>query len=537
MTIRLTVPDVGLLSSMGPEINVDSILALEKQIEEGLGDIIQLKRARNSLLNISTLIPPELLGQVFRWNIVPDNDYGEPKNGSYNFLLVCHHWFEVASSTPELWAYWGSTLEDWSLQCQHPGNFPLDLALRTYIHAGEPCVLDEPLRNALRDRAARDSIRSIYLDGAATDLLDSVISSITPDGEGIRRSSIESLRLECNCLGIFKFLDRHRFPKLRALRISTHARIPSWDHLKLQATSLTTLSLKLTGVLNSPTTSQLFSILASYPNLQDLSLYELVIPHDVSREPTFRAPLRQLKKLYLVGGYRRVFQFLDQLEHPDLLDSVVLHLSRCTREAFPEFIEPYLRDRLRRDVRFQRRLGIRVSCLHNCYFSFEVNAFDETYIPPSLQGRGCPSMSFSVGFVGVLPGGASERLCLGLIALTRQERVVDFAAQADEDAVRALLVTMPNIESLCLTGSAIFKMYPQSDPLPSTKLLPYLRYLQLDHFTLPNSNDWGPLIAYLTHQASGGRRISLRLRWSCTPVPPEVVVREIKALVEEFTLS
>ena len=75
---------------MGPEINIDSILALEKQVKEGLGDIIQLKPARNSLVNISTLMPPELLGQVFRWNIIPDGDFGELKKGSYNFLLVCH---------------------------------------------------------------------------------------------------------------------------------------------------------------------------------------------------------------------------------------------------------------------------------------------------------------------------------------------------------------------------------------------------------------------------------------------------------------
>jgi len=520
---------------MGPEINIDSILALEKQIEEGLGDVIQLKRARNSLLNISALIPPELLGQVFRWNVIPDINHGGLKKGSYNFLLVCHHWFEVAFGTPELWAYWGNTLEDWELQCQHPGTAPLDLMLHTYLHGGEPDVLGEPLRNALRDRAACDSIRSIHLDGAATGLLDSIIFSLTPDGEGIRRSSIEFLRLECNCVGIFKFLDRHHFPKLRTLRLSTHVKVPSWDRLKLQATtSLTTLSLKFTGIPNSPTTSQLFSILASYQNLQDLSLYELIIPHDIGHESTLRAPLRRLKKLYLAGGYRRIFGFLDRLECPDMLDSVSLHLSGCEIEAFPGFIEPYLRDRLRRDDRFQRRPGIRVSYLHGCYISFEVNASGETYIPTTVPGHGYPSVFFSVGFMAALPVGVGETLCLDLIALTPQERVVDLAAGVGADAVRALLVTMPNIESLCLTGSAVLKIYPESGPLPSTKLLPHLRRLHVDHFTLPNPNDWGPLIAYLGHQTSGGQLISLRLRWSYTPAPPEAVVRDIEALVEEF---
>ena len=67
---------------MGCEINVDGIRGLEKQIGEGAGDIIKLKRARYSLLNISTIVPPrvvtnlrtppEILGFTFHWNVTPD---------------------------------------------------------------------------------------------------------------------------------------------------------------------------------------------------------------------------------------------------------------------------------------------------------------------------------------------------------------------------------------------------------------------------------------------------------------------------------
>lgn len=89
---------------MGPEINVNSILALEKQIEEGVGDVTHLKRARNSLLNVFMRIPPEILEHVFRWSAI-QGDPGGLRKGSYNFLLVCHRWFEVASNTPELWTY------------------------------------------------------------------------------------------------------------------------------------------------------------------------------------------------------------------------------------------------------------------------------------------------------------------------------------------------------------------------------------------------------------------------------------------------
>ena len=220
---------------MGPEVNIDSILALEKQIEEGLGDVIQLKRARNSLLNIFARLPPELLGKVFHWNTIPVGDCGEVRRGSYNFLLVCHRWFEVASGTPELWTYWGNTLKLWSQRYQRSGIAPLDLVLLTHKHIGGENVFDGPLRDALRARAADGSIRSVQFRGWDTDQLNSVISSLTPDGDDIRDSSIESLTLEYTDLDITTFLAHHRFPRLRVLRLLTHARISSWDHLILQA--------------------------------------------------------------------------------------------------------------------------------------------------------------------------------------------------------------------------------------------------------------------------------------------------------------
>ena len=83
---------------MGREINIHSIRALEKHIAEGKGDIIKLKRAWNSLLNISMRVPSEILGYIFACSLAREEAhllYSQSHSdgllkGSYDFLLVCH---------------------------------------------------------------------------------------------------------------------------------------------------------------------------------------------------------------------------------------------------------------------------------------------------------------------------------------------------------------------------------------------------------------------------------------------------------------
>ena len=417
---HIATPDIVGSTSMGPEINIDSIRALERQIEEGTGDIIRLKRTRNSLLNISTRIPPEILGHIFCWNAIPKEVFGGLRKGSYNFLLVCHHWFEVACSTPELWNFWGNTLEQWSQRYQGSGSAPLDLALNAPIYMRDSNTnaipFDEPLRDALRDRVACDSIRSIHINGMDMDLLPSVISLLILDGEGTRCSSIESLILDCDGLDISNFLACRHFPKLRNLSLTTSAGISSWDHLKLlQATSLTTLSPDYGQTPTTLTTSQLLSTLASYPNLQDLSLYESTIPHDVGNGLTFRVPLHHLKKLYLRGDCRHVSLLLERLEYPDTLDHVDLGLFERVdfAEGTSESIAPFLQDCIRRDGRFQGRLKIHLSAgLIHATFKIEFN------IPTTPQGYSYPSMTFQVLFRDDLPRGIGDKVCISLAALT-----------------------------------------------------------------------------------------------------------------------
>jgi len=167
---------------MDRELNLDFILTLEKQIEECEGDektIIRLKRSRNSLLNVSILLPPEMLGSIFHRNVIPDGDFGGLQKGSYNFLLVCHHWFEVASCTPKLWSFWGNSIEDWTHRHVRCGTTPLDLVLVT----STGLKLDGRLCDVLQDRAARNTIRRVHLHGKANPL-SSVLSLIVTEGGG-----------------------------------------------------------------------------------------------------------------------------------------------------------------------------------------------------------------------------------------------------------------------------------------------------------------------------------------------------------------
>jgi len=105
------------------ETNIESILALEEEIREYEVALKKLKRARNSLLNIFKL-PPEVLGKIFRWNVSLKDGFGGLEEESHNFLLVCHYWFKVTSSTPELWSFWGNTPKDWARWHHRSGTAP-----------------------------------------------------------------------------------------------------------------------------------------------------------------------------------------------------------------------------------------------------------------------------------------------------------------------------------------------------------------------------------------------------------------------------
>jgi len=521
---------------MGCETNIDSIRTLEEQIEEGEGDVIKLKRARNSLLNISTHVPPEILGYIFVWILVREGGhsvyiwhFGGLQEDSYNFLLVCHHWFEVASRTPELWSFWGNTLQDWEKRHHRSKSTPLDLVLDEY--ESYPGVrFHGSLQDAVRSRVMQDAIRQVHLRSYNRQTLTSIISSLTPAGGGGQNKNIESMALQNDgpsTINVSNFFAQSRLSGLRLLDLCGNFWIPQWDHLIPRTTLLTSLSLDVNISSPSPliTAAQLFSILVSNPNLQELLLADAALPNDIDAS-TSKVQLRRLKVLLLTGESCHLLQLLHHLILSEALDDLYLTGSDPTMEVISQTLAQYMRDYFQRDPRFQDRLGVSSSSSHGSISISIALVCAQTNAPVQEP----PRVSLAAIPEPLLP----ERLLVDLITLIPRQRVVFFDAGLDVKLPEELFLMMPNIEKLHLSNQALSEGFLQPNPdgpHANTKLLPSLRSLRLG---VSNDDDWGLLKTYLVHQTSENQPISLQVTGDIPQRCPGVV-SEIRDLVEEFT--
>ena len=518
---------------MGHEANLDSIRDLDEQI-------IKLKRVRNSLLNISTRVPVEILGYIFVWSIaweprhIPHLErFGGLQKGSHNFLLVCHHWFEVASRTPGLWNFWGNTLQDWKKRHHRSVTFPLDLVLDISRNRDPEVHFDGSLHSAVRPRVVQNAIRRVHLRSDRTETMDSLISSLTPssddDAQNVNIESIAWRYEGAPPVDISNFFTLSRLSKLRLLDLFGNLQISSWDPLASRITSLTALSLHLFQTLPL-STSQLFSILASNPNLQRLKLCDAAIP-DCADQPTLEVPLPDLKLLSLKGVFRPLFGLLRRLLLPEALDEVHLAAFHPTVEDISRALGPYMRDYFRRDSRFQDKLHVSTSYGLSST-SISVGVMRAQVISPT------PTLP-SVKVTAMLPlPGVNEKLLTRLIAPIPGERVVSFRLHSDRKPPEELFSMMPNIEMLHLACAGLSGGFLQPNPdgpHAETKLLPSLRSLRLESVTV-DDNDWGHLTNYLAHQSSDNQIISLEVTGKF-PLMDAGVVDEINGLVEEFTIT
>ena len=526
---------------MGRETNIDSILALEEQIREHEMAAIRLKRARNSLLNVSKL-PPELLGDIFRWNVTPKHDFDGLDKRSHNFILVCHHWFEVASGTPDLWSFWGNTPKDWARRCHLSGTASLDLVLGGFDYDHDECHLDTTLRNVLRDRATRDTIRRVHLVAQYPELLSSVLALLTANCEEPRSNSTESLILRSQnrtAVDVSDFFAHYRFPKLQRLDLF-NCTISSWDHLTSRTSALTTLELDLNHPSPTPTASKLLSILASNPSLRKVSLAGRAVPGSGGAESPIRVRLRHLKELRLEGDPRHVVSLLHRLNHPRNMDSLFLTFRDSNVTDISQIIGPCLQDHLRRRDKPQNGLNLRVSTENPARYRahrIDFQAGDAGRIDFSAPGR--ELMDTFIGIVILLNGtphkSMIERAAFDLITYTPLEEVIYFHTHSIPIAMEDTCIQFPNLRALSFNTIPLPAALPNPYLIADGKTFPSLEHISLDRVDV-DSGDWTPLTTFLAYRVFSGNQLDT-LQIAGSPHMSQEVMEDIKGMVRELKID
>ena len=508
------------------EANIESTSSLEEQVKDHERVVIQLKRTRNSLLAISKL-PPEVLGGIFRWSVIPESDFDGLDEGSHSFLFVCHHWSEVALGTPEVWSFWGNTPTDWARWCHHSATAPLDLILRV----DEDGPLNDAVQNALRDRANRDAIRLVHLSSLDAELISSVISSLTVNCEGLRPNGVESFLLYNygdTSPDLSEFFAHYRFQKLQRLELSDCS-FSSWDHLSSQTGVLTTLNLDLGYPSPPPTISQLLSILASNPTLRKVSLSRGVVPHNGGGKSSFRVSLHHLKELELAGDLQDVFGLLHQLDHPRNMENLAASLHNCTVADISQIIGPYLRNYIRRRERPQNRLGLFVSWYEQCIRNRveDVRRSDSSTVAKQVAWSVTVDISFDVP----LPRDMLEKAFLDLIAHIPREEIVDLQACWVLMAMEEISAQFANLTALYLHEIPPPVLFPKSNP---GGVFPSLKRVFLGRPAV-NDGDWSPLVTSLVRRAAYGNRLDT-LEISDSPHMCAKVANGIRSVVRRFRI-
>ena len=520
---------------MDRETNIDSIRSLEEGIKEHERAIIKLKRTRNSLLNISKL-PPEVLGNIFCWNVIRKGDFDGLEKGSYNFLLVCHHWFEVASRTPELWSFWGITPKDWARRHSRSGTARLDLVLGGYEYDAR--YFDDTLWDALEDRAAKDIVRRVHLEAGDTRLMGSILDSLTPDCEELRPNSMESFVLWNRNkvpFDVSGFFAHYRFPKLQRLEL-TNCSISSWDNLTSRTSVLTSLRLDLSFYPLASTASQLLSILSSNPALRKLSLRRRAIPDDGGGKSSARVQLQHLKYLRLEGGSRHVSNLLNQLDHPRNMDLLSLTLHGWNDADASRTVGPYLRDYLQRRDKAQNGLDFAVSSGYRTYRASHVKlrVGDASGINFSDPAQSPIGTFFEITmFLNEKSRAVRERAVLDLVACIPREEVVYFKARNNSVATEDICTQFPNVRALSFDGVPLSVAFPDLNMAMYGKISPPLEHVLLEHV---NDDDWSPLTTFLASRVSSGNRLDTLVISNSPGVPPEVM-EGIRGMVRELKID
>ena len=124
---------------------------------------------------------------------------------------------------------------------------------------------------------------------------------------------------------------------------------------------------------------------------------------------------------------------------------------------------------------------------------------------------------------------------LELVAHTPSEGIVHFQAYDGWTAMCDTFTRLPNLKMLHLTRIRPSALLMELNTDENKDILPSLQYLVIQGSALAGG-DWDPLMTFLAHRASSGKRLR-GLKASCRRVITPELEEGIKGLVEDFVAS
>jgi len=400
---------------------------------------------------------------------------------------------------------------------------------------GDGSTFDIVLCDALRDRAARDIIRRIHLWGDEAALLSSIISSLTATGEGVRSNSVESFILsneDGTLVDISDFFAHYLLPKLQRLTLN-NCKITSWDLLTSRTTVLTSLTLRFGHPSPTPTTSQLFSILASNPFLQKVSLSEYAIPTDGGGESHYRVSLQYLTELELVGCSRHIVGLLHQLDHPRNVDLDITLYDRTVTDI-PRMVGPYLRDYFRRRDRSPNGLGLSVSKVGRLSI-LRIGDVDGIDLSTPVWWRITPFVVITVGLRHA-PRDPLGEAFLDLVSYSPRDEVIYLHSGGEPAVMEDMSTRFPKLRALHSDLIPLFAVFPRSNLESNGGIPTSLRHIFLERTHMDHPGDWDLLTNFLACRSSSGNQLD-SLTVDRSPHMCLEVQEHIRSMVQEYGVS